>query len=171
MQRPSAVITPYGSTSDTIDIALVRTPTTRQGNGWLLRRGFEDSTLDLHYLIQPSTVVVFYRTSPEMPVQHTRLSTSGDLGGVGYCEISNTGLIVGTYDTMILDSVVLFNDDLNEQDEQDFVKIPPRYQTHLVDTINSGVLVSAPHNKTLLIQELPKSLTGNRYYQILIRNV
>src|SRR5690606_3074686 len=45
MQRPTAVISPYGSVSDTIDMKPIRTPTTRQGNGWLLKRGFEDTSV------------------------------------------------------------------------------------------------------------------------------
>src|SRR5690606_32224308 len=131
----------------------------------------ETSRFDLQYLNQPATILVFYRTSPEMPVQYTRLSGSGDIGGVGHLEAHETGLIVRTYDRMILDSVVLFNENLNTQDEEDFSKIPPAYQNHLVETTKSGRIVQGYGDKQLLVSELPKSLTGNRYYQLLVSSV
>lgn len=131
----------------------------------------ETSRFDLQYLTQPATVLVFYRTSPEMPVQSARFSESGDIGGVGYIDMHSTGLSVRTYDRMILDSVVLFNENLSTQDEQDFVKIPPAYQNHLVDTTRSGRVVQGYGDKQLLVNELPKSLTGNKYYQLLVSSV
>src|SRR5690606_26383046 len=75
----------------------------------------ETSRFDLQYLTQPATVLVFYRTSPEMPVQSARFSESGDIGGVGYIDMHSTGLSVRTYDRMILDSVVLFKENLSTQ--------------------------------------------------------
>src|SRR5690606_13681229 len=131
----------------------------------------ETSRFDLQYLTQPATVLVFYRTSPEMPVQSARFSESGDIGGVGYIDMHSTGLSVRTYDRMILDSVVLFNENLSTQDEQDFVKIPPAYQNHLVETTRTGRVVQGYGDKQLLVNELPKSLTGNRYYQLLVSSV